>query len=125
MNGNKNLFAASHQSDGLLVQHRTDDVQNRKSNAKKHREYIDLVAAYDAENVTDKAESRNDNAPGDAGICFFGLCAILHANDACDKLSNRTGKEQTGREIEQTAAFGSEHCNKRSNTNECDNRQYK
>lgn len=63
----------------------------------------DIAALCNGENDAEHAKSSNDCAPNDAGLCLFGLVAVLDANDTGDKLYNSTYETEESRYDEQTA----------------------
>ena len=55
----------------LLVLHSADDVQNRENETRDERDYAEAAAANHIEDDTRNSEHSNNNAPGQAGLCFF------------------------------------------------------
>ena len=65
---------------------------NNKTCQKIHDLASERASADKRKHCSDNGENNNDDAPNEAGVCFFGLFAVRNADDARNKLNYASEK---------------------------------
>lgn len=87
----------------LLVLDCAEDEESGQNETDEEAYEAEFAACCNGEDGADYGECDHDCAPNDAGLCLFGLVAVLNTNDTGDKLYNRTYESEESRYDEQTA----------------------
>lgn len=99
----------------LLVLDCAEDEESGQNETDEEAYEAEFAACCNGEDGAEYGECDNDCAPNDAGLCLFGLVAVLNTNDTGDKLYNRTYESEESRYDEQTEcaarkSIGSDRC---------------